>query len=287
MRGLTCIACGLLVAAAVSCSEKHDAVADGQALARVGSSVLTRTDLIKAMPGGLSQADSVRYAGLFIKKWIDTRLISDIASSEINMSDIDRLVEDYRNKLIALEYKKRMFDSHAAVEFSDDTLRNYYVIHNDDFMLERPMLKGLYLKVPDDAPNLSVIRRLYRSDNQADLDRLEKEVLTSAIHYDYFHDKWIDWEQIELHVPYDFGSDPDAFLKGRDHFETTAGGFVYLVDIEDVLPTGAHMPFDNAKRLIAERLTARARQAYESTLMSNLYDKSLKEGKIELFVDIK
>lgn len=287
MRIFSHIACVLIVIFAAACSDKSAVGGDSQILVKVGNSVLTKNDLVKAMPGGLSRSDSVHYAGAYIHKWIESRMISDIASGEIDMTDIDRMVGDYRNRLIEMEYKKRMFDAHASTAFSDDTLRNYYVNHNQDFVLERPMLQGVYLKVPADVPNLALIKRLYRSDKQEDIDRLEKEVLTSAIHYDYFREKWIDWEQIELHIPYDFGGNPDAFLKGRDHFETTAGGFVYLLDIKDVLQTGAYMPFDNAKRLISERLTAKARREYEASLMSTLYDKSVKDGKIQLFVDLE
>lgn len=287
MRIISHITCVLIVIFAVACSDKSAVKDDSQILVKVGNSVLKKNELVRAMPGGLTRADSVHYASAYIKKWIDSHLISDIASGEIDMTDIDRMVSDYRNRLIAMEYKKRMFDAHASVAFPDDTLRNYYVNHNQDFVLERPMLQGVYLKVPVDAPNLAVIKRLYRSDKQQDIDRLEKEVLTSAIHYDYFRENWIDWEQIELHVPYDFGDNPDAFLKGRDHFETTAGGFVYLLDIKDVLQTGAYMPYENAKRLINERLTAKARREYESSLMSTLYDKSVKDGKIQLFVELE
>lgn len=287
MRILIHIMYALIVIFAVACTDKS-AVGDGsQILVRVGNSTLTKNDLVKAVPGGLSKVDSAHYSRAYIRKWIDSHIVSDIASAEIDMDDIDRMVNDYRNRLIALEYKRQMFDAHAANTFSDDTLHNFYVNHNQDFVLERPMLQGVYLKVPEDAPNLAIIRKLYRSDKPQDIDRLEKEVLTSAIHYDYFRDNWIDWEQIELHVPYDFGNDPDEFLKGREHFETVAGGFVYLLDIKDVLPTGAYMPFDNAKHLIIERLTAHARKEYEKNLMSTLYDKSVKEGKIQLFVELE
>ncbi len=278
------IAGALAVILVSACS--HADEGDGQVLVRIGTSQLTRTDLAKALPVGLNSADSARYASAYIKRWIDSRLISDIASTEIEMADIDRMVNDYRNRLIELEYRKRMADAHAVTEFSEDSLRSYYAANKMDFILDRPMLQGIYLKVPDNAPNLAAIRRLYRSDKQDDIDRLEKEVLTSAIHYDYFRDKWVDWSQVEMHIPYDFGDKADAFLKGRDHFETTAGGFVYLLDIKDVLPTGAVMPFDNAKRLITERLTARQRRIYDANLMRNLYDKTMADGKIQLFVDL-
>ncbi len=279
--------CVMIVILSGACTRKAVEKNDSPVLVKVGKSTLTHADLLKALPVGLTTADSAAFASAYIRKWIDSRLISDIAASEIDMTDIDRLVNEYRNRLVEMEYKTRMADAHAPSSFPEDSLRNYYVNNNSDFILERPMLQGVYLKVPDNAPNLALIRKLYRSDKQSDIDRLEKEILTSAIHYDYFRDKWVDWEQIELHIPYDFGSKPDAFLRGRDHFETSAGGFVYLLDIKDVLPSGAYMPFENARVLISERLSAHERQVYEASLMKNLYNKSVADGKIQLFVDIK
>lgn len=287
LRVISHVLCSVIVVISVSCAEDKAESSDNPVLVKVGTSSLTLSDLRKALPVAMTTADSAAFASAYIRRWIDARIVSDIAASEIDMTDIDRLVNDYRNRLIEMEYRRRMADSHAAVAIPDDSLRNYFVEHNNDFKLERPMIQGVYLKVPDNAPNLSTIKRLYRSDKQSDVDRLEKEVLTSVIHYDYFRDKWVDWEQIELHIPYDFGADPDAFLKGKDHFETSAGGFVYLLDINDVLPSGAYMPYENAKTLIAERLSAQQRQAYDALLMKNLYDKSLKDGKIQLFVDLK
>lgn len=277
----------LIVIFASSCSDKSTVRDDSQVLVRIGDTALMRDELKKAMPGGLTPADSAHYASAFIKKWIDAHLISDIASDEIDMSDINRLVDEYRSRLIEMEYKRQMFNTHAALEYPEDTLRSYYESHKADFVIERPMLKGIYLKVPDDARNLAVIKKLYRSDKEADIDRLEKEVLTSAIHYDYFRDNWVDWEQIELHIPYDFSGSPDTFLKGRKFFEETAGGFVYLLDIKEVLSTGSLMPYENARQLIVDRLNAKSRKDYEATLVATLYEKSLKDGKIQLFVDIE
>lgn len=259
---------------------------DGQLLAVVGNSRLSRADLANALPRGLASADSARYADAYIRRWIESNLVSEIAVTEIETGDIDRMVNDYRNQLIEMEYRRRMAQTHTPSTFPEDSLKAYYQENKEDFVIERPLVQGIYLKVPDNAPNLNLIRRLYRSDLREDIDRLEKEVLNMAIHYDYFRDKWVDWDQIERHIPFDFGSKPDAFLKGRDHFETTAGGFVYLLDIKDVLPTGSIMPYDNAKIPITERLAARVMADYDSKLMTNLYNRSLADGKIQIFVDL-
>ncbi len=285
-RHIAAFAALLIVILASGCSDSPKAKNDGQLLAVVGKSRLTRADLANALPRGLASADSARYAEAFIRRWVESNLISEIASTEIETTDIDRMVNDYRNQLIEMEYRRRMAETHTPSTFPEDSLRAYYQTNKEDFVIERPLLQGIYLKVPDNANNLNLIRRLYRSDKQADIDRLEKEVLNMAIHYDYFRDKWVDWDQIERHIPYDFGSNPDTFLKGRDHFETTAGGFVYLLDIKDVLPTGSIMPYENAKIPITERLAAQKRAEYDSQLMSNLYNRSLADGKIQIFVDL-
>ena len=275
-----------ITGAAMSCSDRRDA-GSSDVLASVDTSVLTRADLARELPSGLSSDDSIRYATAYIRDWVDKHLLSDIASGEIDMSRIDRLVNDYRNRLIALEYRRLMFETHVQTDFAEDSLRNYYVRHNREFVLERPMLQGIYLKVPDDAPNLTLIKRLYRSSRQEDIDRLEKEVLSSAVHYDYFRDKWVDWEQIESRIPYDFSDKPEDFLRGRTHFETEAGGFVYLLEIRDILPAGATMPFDNARILIAERLTNIRRVEYDGILINELYRDALEKGRLKINVSLE
>ena len=280
-----CAACSIVILVS-GCSGNPKVRNDGQLLAVVGKATLSRSDLANALPRGLASADSARYADAFIRRWVESNLVSEIAATEIETADIDRMVNDYRNQLIEMEYRRRMAETHTPSTFPEDSLRAYYQANKEDFILERPLLQGIYLKVPDNAANLNLIRRLYRSNRQEDIDRLEKEVLNMAIHYDYFRDKWVDWDQIERHIPYDFGSKPDAFLKGRDHFETTAGGFVYLLDIKDVLPSGSIMPYENAKLPISERLAARMRADYDSKLMTDLYNRSLADGKIQIFVDL-
>lgn len=282
--GALCLSAVILFS---GCSDADRGTDEAGLIARVGNATLTRSEFVKAMPGGMTPADSVRFAQAYIHNWIKSRLVTEIAADEIDMTNIDRLVDEYRSRLIELEYRKQMFETHVRAEIPEDTLRNYFVSNNSDFILQRPMLQGLYLKVPSDARNLGTIRKLYRSDKQADIDRLEKEVLTSAIHYDYFRDRWVDWEQIELHIPYDFGNNPDAFLRDKDHFETSAGGFVYLLDIKDKLQTGATMPYETARPLIVERLRSRLRADYEKTLLDDLYKNSLDKGRIQLFVDLE
>lgn len=259
---------------------------DADVIVRLGGSTLTRTKLMQDMPGGMSADDSTRYARAYINSWIDSHLVTDIASREVDMDEINRLADDYRRQLIMQRYRSRMFETHAP-SIPDDSLKAYYDAHRADFVLERPLVRGVYLKVPDDASDLALLRRLYRSDKPDDIDRLEKEVLKSAIHYDYFRDRWVDWEQIETRIPYDFGASPDAWLRGTRRLDESLGGFTYLLYITEVLPAGSSMPFESARAMITQRLMVPARRAYEVTLSGALRERALRDGELVISVDME
>lgn len=254
-------------------------------LVRVGNTVLTAGELQKALPAGLSPEDSANYVKVYVRDWIDAHLVSEIASEEIDMTEIDRLTREYRDRLILLEYRRRLYASQSD-SIPEDTIRAYYEAHSREFRLERPLIKGTYLKVSDDAANLRALRRLYASNDTADIDRLEKEVLKSAIHYDYFRDRWVDWEQVETRIPVDFGADPDAWLARNRRLDTSAGSYTYLLYVTEYLPSGSPMPFDIARDMIVGRLLNARRQAFDEAVSRQLYTRALEEGRLKVNIQL-
>lgn len=267
-----------------ACSDGATAPAP-DALAVVNGQSLTRAELQANMPVGLTPDDSARYARAYVRQWIDARLASEIASREIDMKAIDQMVEQYRNDLIMFEYGKRMYDAQAE-SIPEDSLVAYYEAHPDEFVLSRPMVKGVYLKVIDGAKSLPTLRRLYRSQKDSDIDNLDKSQLDGAVHYDYFRDKWIDWEQIEQRVPYDFGPSADAFLRQKQSLDFSQGGFTYLLDITDVLSTGQTMPYEAARQQILDRLQFAERRTYALQLKKDLYEKAIADGQLTVLVPL-
>jgi hypothetical protein len=283
-KPLSLLAC---VIALVACGGSNEADSGSEVLVKVGKAKLTVADLRNEMPGGLIEEDSVKYARAFIRNWIDSKLIAEIAVNEIDMTDINRMVNDYRTQLIRQQYSRQMFEATQGDKITADTINAFYNEHKNEFKLERPLVKGVYLKVPEEARNLAAIRRLYKSTKTADIDKLEKEVLTTAIHYDYFRDRWIDWEQVELRIPYDFGASGDSYLRSSRNLEMRKDGFVYLLLITDYLPTGSPMPLEIATSQIKQRLESRMQAAYESNLTQELYERALSKNQLTLNCDIE
>lgn len=254
--------------------------APADALVVLGNDCLTRTDVVARMPAGLASADSTALARAYVRQWIEARLIERVASGEIDVDEIDRLTAEYRRQLIMAQYRRAMSQKASDGIFAEGSLRAYYESHSNDFVLERPLLKGVYIKVPDDSPNLRHIKRYYRSESPDDIDRLDKEASGSAVHYDYFRDRWIDWEQIENRIPGDFTAQQIAAIGAGKPFEMSAGGFTYLLSVSDYLPVGSPMPFEAARPLVRERLLTLRRLDYDKQLRNDLLNKAVADGSL-------
>lgn len=249
-------------------------------LARVDNSYLTAAEVVAALPAGMTADDSLRFVKAFVNNWIDSKLISDVAIDEVDMGQVDQLVEEYRRNLIVSLYRRAMFESHAA-EISEDSVVAFYETHRDQWKLQKPMVRGTYVKLPDGASNLRTLRRLYSSEKAADIDRLEKEVLSSAIHYDYFRDRWVDWVQIESKIPYDFG-DASKWLSSHRTLDFSSGGFTYLLYISEILPAGSTVPLEGVRSDIIDMMLRSDRQNYDARLDRQLRESALESGRLEI-----
>lgn len=269
-----------LLAAMAACSRggRADGAEAPDVLARVGQHRLTVADLAATMPAGLSEADSVEFAARWIENWVDEQLLTEIAVEQVrNIDEIDRMADDYRRRLIMLEYRRLKVSADTSLAISDADIADYYSTHADEMKLDEPMVRGIYIKIEDDAPALAQVRKWYRSEKQDDIDRLEKVGLKGAIHYDYFRDTWVPLKQIETKIPAEISR---ASLRKGYTLDFTSGGFTYLLSVSDVLPAGHTMPLEAATPRIRETLDALRSNTLDARLRADLRRRASDNGQL-------
>lgn len=275
------VAIVLFVAAlAVSCGRSvgSEAGAD-DVLVSVGDSMLRKGDVEKLIPRGLDSADSAAMARSIASDWVRTLLLADVArANSLDIDRIDRMTADYRNRLIMLEYTALMHDSRVAAPSARDVAR-YYELHADELLIDRPLVKGVYLKIASDAERLSDVRAWVKHPTAQAVDRLEKYGLRNAMHYDDFRDRWVDWTLLVDQIPYAFG-DADEFVETNKDFEISDGASTFMLHITDYLPTGSRMPLEVAQAPIAEKIEAERRDEYDRRLIASLARKAYDEGRL-------
>lgn len=257
-------------------------------LVRVGEKTLGSSEVRKSIPPGLSKNDSILLANSIIKSWIDSKLMSEIAAKNVaDAGKIERLVDEYRDQLIMQEYRKGMLLKNTSItEIPEDSLRTYYEQNKNNFRLDRPIIKGLFIKISSDSHNVDNLRKWYKSGKHEDIDKIEKYGLSGAIGYDYFNDRWVSWTDVEKSIPHYF-EDPGRFLKTNKSFELTDKGFVYLLNITDYKLPGDIMPYDFAKQQIKEMFVNENQRKYDLRLKQMLYDEAVKSGKLEIYYNRK
>lgn len=290
MDTLRVIVITLSSALLVACgSRADDAVVNDSFAARVGKSTLTFDELKEKIPYGLSADDSVKFISAYVRQWVEGQLISEVAAKNVgNLEEIDKKVEAYRNELLMMEYRRLMYEEHAPSTLSDDSLKAFYDLHKGEFKLASPMVKGLYVKVPDNFPHLSDVKKWIKSGSAADVDHLEKLQLSNdgEMEYDYFLDSWTDWTLVSGRMPLDFSATPEMVSQSGKIVEMARGGDCYFLKIADVLRSGSPAPFDAVKESIRDYIASDNRLDYDRRLRQRLYEQGLADGDVEINVEL-
>lgn len=166
-----------------ACSEQHDHKG-WTPLVELDGNFLYREDLQSVLPAGLSKDDSLLFAEHYIRNWVEDILLYDKAQSNIpNNGEIDKLVENYRKALIMHTYQQALIHQRLSEEISEQDLTEYYEKNQALFKVERPLMKGLFIKVPLTAPQLGNVRRWYKTETREAVEHLEKYSLQNAVKY--------------------------------------------------------------------------------------------------------
>lgn len=250
-------------------------------LVRFGDRYLTSEEIESMIPDDILPQDSAALYNALMESWIRDVVLTDFAEEKLqDISTIERMVKDYRNSLIVQEYLTRMRELKTP-NVDEKKIKDYYNAHQRELKLEIPLVKGIFLKISSDAAGKYEIESLMSSADPKKIDKLEQNWLDRAIEYNYFRDKWIDWETVAGMIPHRFGN-PDEFLKENNFFETEYGDCTYYLQITDYLPSGEEQPYEYAKSWITGLLTQGELAEYERSLVNSLIEKALKENKLEV-----
>ncbi|MDR2970293.1 MAG: peptidyl-prolyl cis-trans isomerase [Tannerellaceae bacterium] len=265
-----------------ACREGRDN-GDTEVLATVGEKVLKRSDVTLLIPKGISSSDSLFMAEGFIKKWVKDALVYDVALNNLGneKAEINKLVEDYRESLVRYRYQERLLRERLTADIRESDKLNYYEENQKKFILDKSLIKGLFLKIPADAPGISDVRSWYKQTNVETLEKIEKYSVQNATLYDYFYDRWVDFDAIMENIPLHV-SDPNAFLKANKFVEEADSSYIYLLNISEYLPSGSVEPYDYANTGIMEMLINQRKVDFIRKFEEDLYNDAIRKGKAKV-----
>lgn len=268
-----------------SCEKKDSTIVDPSQdpVVTVKDQTLYKATLKEILPPGLSPEDSVVAAKAYIDTWTNDLLMYDKAKQNItNESEINSLIEDYRKSLITNMYQEQLLKQELSKSISENELVSYYEQNKDKFKLEENIIKGLYLKIPVGSSQLNNFLKWYKTGTNDAIENIEKNTLQNAVGYEYFYDRWVDFDDVMDNIP-TLITDRRQFLQTNKNVEVRDSSFVYLLNIKEYKLTGNEAPYEYIKGNLSEIFTEQRKTDFLKKVQKDLYDKALSDGEIKFY----
>lgn len=258
-------------------------IGDSDILASVDERMLRRSEVTAMIPKGITSSDSLIMAESIIKKWVKDALVYDVALNNLGeeKNEINKLVEDYRQSLVRYRYQERLLREKLTADIRESDKLNYYEENQKKFILDKSLIKGLFLKIPIDAPGLSDVKGWYKQTNIEALEKIEKYSVQNATLYDYFYDRWVDFNEIMENIPTRV-PDANLFLRTNKFVEVADSSYCYLLNISEYLPSGSVAPYDYANAQIIEMLINQRKMDFLRRFEEDLYNDAIRKGKARI-----
>lgn len=255
-------------------------------VAKVDNAVLTQQEVEKIIPKTATSSDSLLIAESYIKKWVIDALTYDVAQKNLgkDQDTLDLLVEEYRRSLMRYRYQEKMVQNRLSAEMTSSDKETFYHENQKRFHLNHNLVKGLYLKVPVDAPGLDQVRKWYRSTDQQAIENIEKYSIQNAAHYEYFYDHWVNFDEILAKIPIRVSSQT-TYLNQNRSIEVKDSTYCYFVNIADYLLVGNVAPYEYAEPLIQEMIINKRKIDFLKNFEEELYRDAIRKRKVELYTN--
>ncbi len=268
--GLYSILLLTILALSVSCNRILPD-SDRELVAEVHGNFLYQDELQQIISPSIDSSDSTELADKYIRKWATDLLMYEKAKENISdMSDIERLVNEYRKTLIIHQYQQRLVEQRRKKEITEDEIREFYEANNKQMIVKENMIKGLLLVVPEDAPLLSDVRKWVADATQESIELIDKYSLQNAISYDYFMETWVPLSSIVKKTPF-IVENPTGFLKTNNMVEASDSTHHYFLKINSYVAVGQIEPYDLAKDKIENVLSTKNNAEFILELENELY----------------
>lgn len=268
-----------------ACQELPRYFSGEKLLAKVGDKELVVDELVRAIPSGLSEADSAAYAHVFVDRWVRRQLKIQEAEQLFSSSvaDIDRQVEEYRQSLLIRKLDQFYVDRLVDTTFTAEELEAYYNSHKSDFKLDHPIVKGCVVRVPKGYRQRARLKELMASKQPSRQQDFRDICLKQEFRLDDYTTAWVDWSDFLNQLPTMRSESYDALLSKTGIQEMSDRENYYYFRIDEVRRAGDVVPLERLQQTIRRILFNGRQQQVIRDHEEQLYNASMEEGAVRLY----
>lgn len=260
-------------------------IADKTPIARVDVNYLYLEDLEGLTSEAINSSDSSDISDRYIRSWIKKQLLINKASDQIDFdeAELSRKILDYRYSLMIHEYKQYHINQNLETKVTDEEIQQYYSNHQDNFELKQNIIRGLFIKLPDEVPRIAKVGKLIRSKKSEDRNELASYCYQFASVYSLEDTVWLNFDDIIKNTPLSSIPNQEQYLKLNKYVETSDQNFKYFLYIYEYKITDQISPLEFVRDNIAEIIVNRRKIDLANQLEGDIYSQALKNNDFEIY----
>ncbi len=263
-----------------ACTEK----VEQQPVARVGEHYLYPSDISRMLPPNTDSEDSIMLANDYINKWVKQQLLIEKANENLtpDQKDVARELEEYRNSLIIYRYKNELVRQRMDTVVTPEQINDYYEQNRQTFLLDRSIVKAVFIKIPNDLANPSMLKEMVKDDSEEGRIELRDYCMQYAKNFEIATDKWIDFAVLNRNLPQPI-DDPETFLARNKTSEMNDANYYYLVHIQDYMLANDLAPLEFVENNIKNLILNRRKIEFLKELEENIYTEGERQNKFRIY----
>ncbi|MDR3297161.1 MAG: hypothetical protein LBS94_02885 [Prevotellaceae bacterium] len=275
----------IFLALLCSCSHFSSQSPPENVLAEMGEKRLLLSDVKKIFPQTMAPADSLATLRAYIDSWVKKELMLRMAEENLGnrQKDVSALLDDYRTSLLVYRFEQKYIERVDTV-ISAGQYDFFYNNNREYFVLSRPIVRAIFIKLNRNSPYLERIKKLYTSSKSEDMTTLENLCLQAALRFDYFGDRWLTLDDIFKELP----SHPSvADVVQKRAIDVVDNTYAYLVAIRDYIPREAVAPLEFERENIKTLILNQRRKSLITSLEQRILQDAVKNNRVKIYVNEK
>ncbi len=254
-------------------------------VARVYEEYLYTEDLEGLTSEAINSSDSTDIAERYIRSWIKKQLLIDQASTRISFdeAELSRKILDYRYALMVHEYKQYYINEQLRTEVTEDEILTYYNSNQDNFELKQNIIRGIFIKLPREAPKINKVGKLIRSKSPKDSEELASYCFQFATYYTLEDSVWLNFSEIIQSTPLASIPNQEQYLKSNKYVETTDQNFGYFLYIKEYKIADQTSPLEFVRDNIKEIIVNKRKITLANRLETDIYSEAQKNNDFEIY----
>jgi hypothetical protein len=165
---------------------------------------------------------------------------------------------------------------------SDSEVENYYRLNTQEFLLQDPIVKGVYFRIPKAHSRIGEFRNLAHSSGELAYKRLVDLGAQIAEYTDSFEGNWLSFPLLMQKMPGSVG-DPKLFLQRYKYLEAEDERYFHFARIVEYKLPGEPVPMEYVKQEIRDVLLNKRKMEFLQELEESIYNEAVIQNDVEVY----